>query len=283
LIDVARLVEQCALITGGSRGIGAAAALAFARAGACVGIMGKSEANLSAMQRNAADEGLIIECLRGDVGRKDDATRCIDEFIAKFGRIDILVNNAGIGIGRPFFDKTVEDWNETLRVNLIGTFLMCQTAAKFMVAAKSGRIVNVSSVRGLDYLGREPVIDYSAAKAAVISLTKTLAKQLAPDINVNVVVPGNTETDLLASLSAERHSGVSPNRRKSPTRSCSWRRRRRVSSPGSHWWSMEVFRLRPDERGRVSGREPKLTFAQRRLARRLPVGASITVKSNQFQ
>jgi len=208
LIDVARLAEQCALITGGSRGIGAATALAFARAGARVGVMGKSEANLSAMQRNAADEGLTIECLQGDVGRKDDATRCIDEFIAKFGRIDILVNNAGIGIGRPFFDKTVDDWNETLRVNLIGTFLMCQAAAKFMVAAKSGKIVNVSSVRGLDYLGREPVIDYSAAKAAVISLTKTLAKQLAPDINVNVVVPGNTETDLLASLPKEVRAGM---------------------------------------------------------------------------
>jgi NAD(P)-dependent dehydrogenase (short-subunit alcohol dehydrogenase family) len=197
---VARLEGQCALITGGSRGIGAATALAFAREGARVGIMGRSETHLAAMQKDAAGQGLAIECLQGDVGRKEDATRCVDEFVARFGRVDILVNNAGIGSGRPFFDKTVEDWNETLRVNLIGTFLMSQAAGRFMVAAKRGKIVNVSSVRGLDYLGREPVMDYSAAKAAVISLTKTLAKQLAPDINVNVVLPGHTETEMLASL-----------------------------------------------------------------------------------
>jgi 3-oxoacyl-[acyl-carrier protein] reductase len=197
---VARLEGQCALITGGSRGIGAATALAFAREGARVGIMGRSETHLAAMQKDAAGQGLAIECLQGDVGRKEDATRCVDEFVARFARVDILVNNAGIGSGRPFFDKTVEDWNETLRVNLIGTFLMSQAAGRFMVAAKRGKIVNVSSVRGLDYLGREPVMDYSAAKAAVISLTKTLAKQLAPDINVNVVLPGHTETEMLASL-----------------------------------------------------------------------------------
>jgi 3-oxoacyl-[acyl-carrier protein] reductase len=197
---VARLEGQCALITGGSRGIGAATARAFAREGARVGIMGRSETHLAAMQKDAAGQGLAIECLQGDVGRKEDATRCVDEFVARFGRVDILVNNAGIGSGRPFFDKTVEDWNETLRVNLIGTFLMSQAAGRFMVAAKRGKIVNVSSVRGLDYLGREPVMDYSAAKAAVISLTKTLAKQLAPDINVNVVLPGHTETEMLASL-----------------------------------------------------------------------------------
>ena len=194
-----RLAGKCALITGGSRGIGAATALTFAREGARVGIMARNNEPLAATQRHAAELGFAIDILVGDVGRKDDATRCVDGFVGRFGAIDILVNDAGIGIGRPFFDKTVEDWNETLRVNLIGTFLMCQAAAKFMVDAKRGKIVNVSSVRGLGPFGREPVMDYSAAKAGVISLTKTLAKQLAPDINVNVVVPGHTETDLLKS------------------------------------------------------------------------------------
>jgi len=192
-----RLEGRCALITGGSRGIGAAAALTFAREGARVGIMARSERNLAAMKQSAAAAGLAIETFAGDVGRKEDAVRCVDDFVRRCARIDILVNDAGIGIGRPFFEKTVEDWNETLRVNLVGTFLMCQAAAKHMVAARSGKIVNISSVRGLGALGREPVMDYSAAKAAVISLTKTLAKQLAPDITVNVVVPGHTETDLL--------------------------------------------------------------------------------------
>jgi len=170
--------------------------------------MGRAQKSLAAMKQATTGEQLAIETFQGDVGSKEDATRCIDEFVGKFGRIDILVNNAGIGIGRPFPEKTVEDWNETLRINLIGTFLMAQAAAKHMVAAKRGKIVNVSSVRGLDHLGREPVMDYSASKAAVISLTKTLAKQLAPDINVNVVVPGNTETDLLKSLPQEVRAGM---------------------------------------------------------------------------
>lgn len=204
-----RLDGQCALITGGSRGIGAATAIKFAHEGARVGIMGRTQKSLAEMkQATAAGEQLAIETFQGDVGSKEDAARCVDEFVGKFGRIDILVNNAGIGIGRPFPEKTVEDWNETLRINLIGTFLMAQAAAKHMVAAKNGKIVNVSSVRGLEHLGREPVMDYSASKAAVISLTKTLAKQLAPDINVNVVVPGNTETDLLKSLPQEVRTGM---------------------------------------------------------------------------
>jgi len=197
-----RLEGKCALVTGGGRGIGAATARAFAGEGARVGIMGKGAQSLAEMKAAAAasPDEIAIDTFLGDVGREDDVRLCVDAFVGRFGRIDILVNNAGIGIGRPFFDKTVEDWHETLRVNLIGTFLMSQAAARHMVAAKRGKIVNVSSVRGIDYLGREPVMDYSASKAAVISLTKTLAKQLAPDINVNVVVPGNTETDLLAGL-----------------------------------------------------------------------------------
>jgi 3-oxoacyl-[acyl-carrier protein] reductase len=192
-----RLDGQCALITGGSRGIGAATALTFAREGARVGIMSRSEQHLAAMRRAAAEDGFAIETFAGDVGHPEDAARCVDDFVKKFESIDILINDAGIGIGRAFFEKTVEDWNETLRVNLVGTFLMCQATAKSMLAKKRGKIVNVSSVRGLGPFGREPVMDYSAAKAGVISLTKTLAKQLAPDINVNVVVPGHTETDLL--------------------------------------------------------------------------------------
>jgi len=205
---VQRFEGQCALITGGSRGIGAATALKFAREGARVGIMARTEKTLADMKQCATHEAIAIEVFQGDVGSKDDAVRCVDEFVRRFGRIDILVNNAGIGIGRPFFDKTVEDWTETLRVNVIGTFLMAQAAARYMVAAKRGKIVNVSSVRGLGHLGREGVMDYSASKAAVISLTKTLAKQLAPDINVNVVVPGNTETDLLRSLPQEVRDGM---------------------------------------------------------------------------
>ncbi|HEU4377225.1 MAG TPA: glucose 1-dehydrogenase [Hyphomicrobiaceae bacterium] len=198
-----RLEGKCALVTGGGRGIGAATALGLAREGARVAIMGKGEASLNTMQSEAAAQRLAIETFVGDVGRKEDAVRVVDAVVAQFGRIDVLVNNAGMAVNRPFADKSVEDVNEVLRVNFVGTFLMSQAAARHMRGAGSGTIVNVASVRGVEHCGREGVMDYSAAKAAVISLTKTMAKELAPNINVNVVSPGHTNTDLLRGMPEE--------------------------------------------------------------------------------
>lgn len=200
---MSRLAGKCALITGGGRGIGRATAFRFAREGARVGIMGKGEASLAKAKADAAAQGLALATYLGDVGSKEDGVRVVDAFVKDFGRIDILVNNAGMGKGAKFLEKSVEDWNETLRVNLIGTFLMAQAAARHMIAAKSGKIVNISSVRGLGHCGREGVMDYSAAKAGVISLTKTMAKELSPHINVNVVLPGHTDTDILRALPEE--------------------------------------------------------------------------------
>jgi 3-oxoacyl-[acyl-carrier protein] reductase len=200
---VGRLEGKCALVTGGGRGIGAATALELAREGARVGIMGKGETSLAKMKSDAAANRLAIETFLGDVGSKDDAVRTVDAFVAKFGRIDVLVNNAGMAINRPFAEKSVEDINEVLRVNFVGTFLMSQAAAKIMRSAGSGKIVNVASVRGVEHCGREGIMDYSAAKAAVVSLTKTMAKELAPTINVNVVSPGHTNTDLLQGMPDE--------------------------------------------------------------------------------
>ena len=199
------LAGQVAVVTGAGRGIGAAIAHKLASMAANVVLCGRTIAPLESTAKAIGDQAKVKQC---DVSNFE-SVQSLAAFVEKnFGRLDILVNNAGIGIGRPFFDKTVEDWTETLRVNVIGTFLMAQAAARYMVAAKRGKIVNVSSVRGLGHLGREGVMDYSASKAAVISLTKTLAKQLAPDINVNVVVPGNTETDLLRSLPQEVRDGM---------------------------------------------------------------------------
>ncbi len=195
-----RLDGKAALVTGGGRGIGAAIATAFAREGARVGIMGKGDDSLGRMKAEAEGRGLSIATFRGDVGNAGDAARVVDAFAAQFGGIDILVNNAGMAINRPFADKSVEDINEVMRVNFVGTFLMAQAAAKHMRAAGSGKIVNIGSVRGVEHCGREGVMDYSAAKAAVVSLTKTMAKELAPNINVNVVSPGHTNTDLLRGM-----------------------------------------------------------------------------------
>jgi 3-oxoacyl-[acyl-carrier protein] reductase len=198
-----RLKEKAALITGGARGIGATTALLFASEGARVGIVDLREDGLKDVAARANQKNFEIKTFAGDITKKDQIKKVIDEFVQAYGKIDILVNNAGVVIPRPFFEKTVEDWENTLRVNLIGMFLCCQVAAKYMLDQKSGKIVNISSIRGIDHCGREGVMDYSASKMAVIGLTKTMAKELAPYINVNTVAPGHTKTEMTAPLPDE--------------------------------------------------------------------------------
>jgi 3-oxoacyl-[acyl-carrier protein] reductase len=198
-----RLKEKSALITGGARGIGATTALLFASEGARVGIVDLREDGLKDVAARARQKNFEIKTFVGDITKKDQIKKVIDEFVQAYGKIDILVNNAGIVIPRPFFEKTVEDWENTLRVNLIGMFLCCQVAAKYMLGQKSGKIVNISSIRGIEHCGREGVMDYSASKMAVIGLTKTMAKELAPYINVNTVAPGHTKTEMTAPLPDE--------------------------------------------------------------------------------
>ena len=194
-----RLDGKTALVTGGGRGIGQAIALRFAREGARVAIVGPHKETLA----DTVSKGRGIEPIVGDVTQKQDVDRALDAFIGKFQRIDILVNNAGGIDPKPFFDKSSADWMRILELNLVSAFLCAQAAAKPMLAAKSGKIVNITSVRGLEHCGREPIMDYSAAKAALISFTMTLAKQLAPHVNVNAVGPGHTKTDIWRSLAQE--------------------------------------------------------------------------------
>ena len=198
-----RLKDKTALITGGARGIGAATALLFANEGARIGIIDLQKEGLKRISEKARSEGFEIETFAGDITKKEAVEQAVNLFAQKCGRLDILINNAGVVIPRPFFEKTVEDWEKTLSVNLIGMFLCCQAAAKYMLEQKSGKIVNISSIRGIDHCGREGVMDYSASKTAVIGLTKTMAKELAPYINVNTVAPGHTKTEMTAPLPDE--------------------------------------------------------------------------------
>jgi NAD(P)-dependent dehydrogenase (short-subunit alcohol dehydrogenase family) len=195
----ARLEGKTALVTGGGRGIGQAIALRFAREGARVAIMGPHESTLAQTVSKAHG----IEALVGDATKEADVARTMEAFMRRFGRIDILVNNAGGIDPKPFFEKSAQDWKRILDLNLVSAFLCAQAAARHMLAAKSGKIINITSVRGLEHCGREPIMDYSAAKAALISFTMTLAKQLAPHVNVNAVGPGHTKTDIWRSLSPE--------------------------------------------------------------------------------
>ncbi len=198
-----RLKDKTALITGGARGIGGTTAFLFAKEGAKVGILDIREEGLRKIKDQAKKKGIALRTFVGDVSKKDQIESIMQEFVQEFGRIDVLVNNAGIAISRPFLDKTVEDWKKTLEVNLIGIFVCSQAAARYMLEQKSGKIINISSIRGIDHCGREGIMDYSASKAAVISLTKTMAKELAPHVNVNTVAPGHTNTEMIKSLPEE--------------------------------------------------------------------------------
>jgi len=198
-----RFKDKAALITGGGRGIGATTALMILAEGGKVGIVDVAEANMKNVREAAQLQGYHLKTLVGDVSEKDQIERFMEEFVKEFGRIDILVNNAGIVISRPFLEKTTEDWIKTLKVNLIGVFLCSQVAAKYMLSQKSGKIINISSIRGIDHCGREGIMDYSASKGAVINLTKTMAKELAPHINVNTVAPGHTLTEMTQPLPEE--------------------------------------------------------------------------------
>jgi NAD(P)-dependent dehydrogenase (short-subunit alcohol dehydrogenase family) len=191
-----RLEGKTALVTGGGRGIGQAIALRFAREGARVAIVGPHQETLAATVAKAPG----IEPIVGDVTKQADVDRAFESFLKKFTRIDILVNNAGGTDPKPFFDKTGEDWKRIYELNVVSAFLCAQAAARPMLEAKSGRIVNITSVRALEHCGREPIMDYSAAKAAMVSFTMTLAKQLAPHVTVNAVGPGHTKTDIWKAL-----------------------------------------------------------------------------------
>jgi 3-oxoacyl-[acyl-carrier protein] reductase len=195
-----RFQGKTVLITGGGRGIGATTALLMLAEGGRVGVLDINAAHLGKVTETARARGYQLKTFLADVSRTDQVQGAMDAFVQEFGSIDILVNNAGMTIPRPFMEKTAEDWIKTLEVNLIGVFLCAQAAARHMLARRSGKIVNISSIRGVAHCGREGVMDYSAAKSGVISLTKTLAKELAPHVNVNTVAPGHTLTDLTAPL-----------------------------------------------------------------------------------
>jgi NAD(P)-dependent dehydrogenase (short-subunit alcohol dehydrogenase family) len=194
-----RLHGKTALVTGGGRGIGQAIALRFAREGAKVAIVGPRRETLA----ETVAKGPGIEAIAGDVTKPDDVKRTVEAVLQRFGKLDILVNNAGGTDPKPFFEKTAADWMRIWELNVVSAFLCAQAAAKPMLAAKSGTIINIASVRGVEHLGREPIMDYSAAKAGMVSFTMTLAKQLAPHITVNAVGPGHTKTDIWKKLPPE--------------------------------------------------------------------------------
>lgn len=195
---------KTAVITGAAKGIGAAIAVAFAKAGYKVVInYNKSEERARQLCQILNDTyPCEAVCIQADVSAPDGAKKLISQSLSAFGDIDVLVNNAGIAQQKLFTDITNEDWQTMINTNLSSVFFVCREATPFMVSRKSGSIVNVSSVWG--ETGGSCEVHYSAAKAGVIGLTKALAKELAPSgITVNCVCPGVIRTDMLNSFTED--------------------------------------------------------------------------------
>lgn len=196
--------EKVALVTGSSRGIGAATIMEFAKKGYSVVInYVNSEEEAMALKKQVEEEYHVASlAIKADVSREEEVSNMIEEVIHTFGHIDCLVNNAGIAIDTLFEDKTVENFRKTLDVNLIGTFLVSKYVGKYMLKEKKGSIINISSTNGIDTV--YPMsLDYDASKAGVISLTRNLAIQYAPYIRVNSVAPGWVLTDMNQELDSE--------------------------------------------------------------------------------
>ena len=201
-LDLFRLDGKVALVTGASRGLGAAMAVGLAGAGADVALHA-SERPATATAAAIGDvPARRIEVLTADLADRAAADRLIADTLARFGRIDILVNNAGIIRRQPAADHTDEDWDAVLEVNLSTVFRLCRAAGKHMLErGAGGKIVNIASL--LAFQGGITVPGYAAAKGGVVQLTKALANEWARHgINVNAIAPGYMETDNTAALRA---------------------------------------------------------------------------------
>jgi NAD(P)-dependent dehydrogenase (short-subunit alcohol dehydrogenase family) len=191
-----RLDGRVALVTGGSRGLGRAIALALASAGADLALTARqAETAEKAAGEIAGSTGRKTVALAVDVTSKASVNRMVEEANRAFGRIDILVNNAGVNIRGPIEELSEDDWDAVVDTNLKGPWLCCRAVAPVMKAGKWGRVINVSSMLGeISLPGRTP---YASSKGGLTLLTKTLALEWAKDgINVNALCPGPFATEI---------------------------------------------------------------------------------------
>jgi 3-oxoacyl-[acyl-carrier protein] reductase len=193
-----KLVDKVAIITGGGSGIGAATARLFAQEGAKVVVADVDEERIHRVAEEVRKGGGEALAHRADVTSREAVEGMVARTLDRFGRVDILINNAGLFRDAMSWKMGDEEWDLVLEVNLKGTFLCCRAVIPTMRAQNYGKIVNTSSIGALGNPGQA---NYSAAKAGVIALTKTLALELAPArINVNCVAPGSIDTPLLKGM-----------------------------------------------------------------------------------
>ncbi len=190
---------KVALITGSARGIGAAIAFKLAQAGCHIVISDIDASGAEATAAKIRDMGRQAIAIQADVSKMDQAELLVKESIAQLGKVDILVNNAGITRDNLMMRMSEAEWDAVIAVNLKGTFNCTKAVMRSMMKQRSGKIINISSVVGV--MGNAGQVNYSASKAGVIGMTKSVAKELGSrNIQVNAVAPGYIETDMTKEL-----------------------------------------------------------------------------------
>ncbi|MCL2860225.1 MAG: 3-oxoacyl-[acyl-carrier-protein] reductase [Oscillospiraceae bacterium] len=194
-------MSKVALITGGSRGIGKAVAIKFAKEGYDIVINYRSESdNLKELKNELSKYNVKVMCISGDVTAFDRWGEIAKEVIEKFGSIDVLVNNAGITKDTLLLRMSEKDFSDVIDINLKGTFNVTKQVIPYMTKQRRGRIVNISSIIGI--IGNAGQANYAASKAGIIAFTKSCAKEFASrNILINAVAPGFIKTDMTAVLS----------------------------------------------------------------------------------
>lgn len=197
-----KLKDKIAIVTGASRGIGKAIAVKFCQEGAACVICSRSKERVAQVAEELRETGAKVCAVQADISKREDVESLFDFTQKEFDRIDILVNNAGITRDTLLMRMKDADWENVLNTNLTGVFLCTRAVTRQMVKQRSGRIINISSVIGL--VGNPGQANYAAAKAGIIGLTKSVAKELGRrNITVNAVAPGYITTDMTANLSEE--------------------------------------------------------------------------------
>jgi 3-oxoacyl-[acyl-carrier protein] reductase len=198
-----QLEGKVAIVTGASRGIGQATALALAAEGAAIVVnYASSSGAADAVVASITAIGGQAIAVQADVSQEDQVEAMVAATVAKFGRVDVLVNNAGITRDTLLLRMKLADWQAVIDLNLTGVFLCTRAVSKIMLKQRSGRIINITSVAG--QMGNPGQANYSAAKAGVIGFTRTVARELASrGITVNAVAPGFIATDMTNDLNAE--------------------------------------------------------------------------------
>ena len=198
---------RVALVTGASQGIGKAIALELAKGGATVALAARSEAKLADVKAEIEAAGGKAETFALDVSNEDAIKATAKEIVAKLGAVHILVNNAGVTRDTLMLRMKTADWDDVLDTNLKGAFLLTQALLQPMMKARWGRVINISSVNG--ELGAAGQANYSASKAGLIGLTKSMAREFATrNITVNAVAPGFIETDMTHVLTDDQKNAM---------------------------------------------------------------------------